>query len=77
MNSQARMAIFKDFTNNLATLSKCSERHVAAIITDRDLTQVYSIGINGIVDYLKPILEQVIEKRWQYALRCKVLQSMQ
>lgn len=77
MNSQARMALFKDFTNNLATLSKCSERHVAAIITDRDLTQVYSIGINGIVDYLKPILEQVIEKRRQYALRCKVLQSMQ
>ena len=63
MNSQARMAVFKDFTNSLATLSKCSERHVAAIITDRDLTQVYSIGINGIVDYLKPILEQVIEKR--------------
>lgn len=47
MNSQARMAVFKDFTNSLATLSKCSERRVAAIITDRDLTQVYSIGING------------------------------
>ena len=47
MNSQARMAVFKDFTNNLATLSKCSERRVAAIITDKDLTQVYSIGING------------------------------
>ena len=47
MNSQVRMAVFKDFTNNLATLSKCSERHVAAIITDKDLTQVYSIGING------------------------------
>lgn len=47
MNSSARMAVFKEFTNNLATLSKCSERHVAAIITDRELTQVYSIGING------------------------------
>lgn len=47
MNSQARMAVFKDFTNSLATLSKCSERRVAAIITDRELTQVYSIGING------------------------------
>lgn len=47
MNSTARMAVFKDFTNSLATLSKCSERQVAAIITDKDLTQVYSIGING------------------------------
>ena len=47
MDSQARMAVFKDFTNSLATLSKCSERRVAAIITDRELTQVYSIGING------------------------------
>ena len=28
-------------------MSKCNERHVAAIITDKDLTQVYSIGLNG------------------------------
>ena len=47
MNQQNRMAVFKDFTNNLATLSKCCERHVAAIITDKELSQVYSIGING------------------------------
>lgn len=47
MNSKARMSVFKDFTQNLASLSKCSERRVAAIITDRDLTQVYSIGVNG------------------------------
>ena len=47
MNSKARMAVFKSFTIGLATLSKCSERHVAAIITDKDLTQVYSVGING------------------------------
>lgn len=42
-----RMQVFKEFTQNLATLSKCSERHVAAIITDKELTQVYSVGING------------------------------
>lgn len=43
----SRMSVFKEFTNKLATLSKCSERHVAAIITDKDMTQVYSIGVNG------------------------------
>ncbi len=47
MSQQERMEVFKDFTINLATLSKCCERKVAAIITDKDLTQVYSIGLNG------------------------------
>ena len=47
MNQQDRIEVFKNFTNNLATLSKCSERKVAAIITDKDLSQVYSIGLNG------------------------------
>lgn len=42
-----RKLIFKNFTINLAKLSKCTERKVAAIITDKDLTQVYSIGVNG------------------------------
>ena len=42
-----RLNVFKDFTLGLASLSKCRERHVAAVITDKDLTQVYSIGING------------------------------
>ena len=42
-----RIVVFAEFARQLATLSKCEERHVAAIITDRDLTQVYSIGING------------------------------
>ena len=42
-----RIQVFKRYVQDLATLSKCSERKVAAIITDRDLTQVYSIGING------------------------------
>ena len=63
MDLAPRKAVFKAFTNNLSSLSKCTERHVAAIVTDKEMTQVYSIGINGIVDYLKPILEQVIEKR--------------
>lgn len=47
MSHQERIEVFKNFTSNLATLSKCSERKVAAIITDRDLTQIYSIGLNG------------------------------
>ncbi len=42
-----RLAVFKRFAEDLATLSKCNERHVAAVITDKDLTQVYSIGLNG------------------------------
>lgn len=42
-----RTKIFADFTQNLATLSKCNERKVAAVITDKDMTQVYSIGVNG------------------------------
>lgn len=45
--NNARLKVFKDFTNSLATLSKCSEGHVAAIITDSALSQVYSVGING------------------------------
>ena len=42
-----RKEVFKAFTVHLATLSKCTERHVAAIITDKELSQVHSIGING------------------------------
>lgn len=44
---QERVKVFKQFTLSLCDLSKCEERHVAAIITDRKLTQVYSIGVNG------------------------------
>ena len=47
MTKDRRIRVFARFTNDLATLSKCEERHVAAIITDRDMSQVYSIGING------------------------------
>lgn len=46
MNKE-RLQVFKRFAQDLATLSKCSERHVAAIITDKELSQVYSIGLNG------------------------------
>lgn len=38
---------FMRFAKDLAKQSKCEERKVAAVITDKDLTQVYSIGING------------------------------
>ena len=46
-NLEARKKVFKNFTNDLASLSKCTERHVAAIITDKKMSQVYSIGLNG------------------------------
>lgn len=42
-----RLNVFKRFTQDLSTLSRCSEKQVAAIITDKDMTQVLSIGING------------------------------
>lgn len=45
MNS--RQKVFKEFITSLSSLSKCTERQVAAIITDKELTQVYSIGLNG------------------------------
>lgn len=47
MNPDKRLKVFKSFTKELASLSKCSERGVAAIITDKNLSQVYSIGVNG------------------------------
>lgn len=47
MSVDARVQVFKRFAQDLATLSKCSERQVAAIITDKELSQIYSIGING------------------------------
>ena len=44
---QIRAQVFMNFTKELSTLSKCEERGVAAVITDKELTQIYSIGING------------------------------
>lgn len=43
----ARAGVFKQFVESLTTLSKCTDKHVAAIITDDTFTQIYSIGING------------------------------
>lgn len=42
-----RVVVFANFARELAKLSKCEERKVAAIITDKDLVQIYSIGLNG------------------------------
>lgn len=47
MSRDKRLRVFARFARDLANLSKCEEHHVAALITDRDMTQVYSIGING------------------------------
>lgn len=44
---EKRIQVFKRFVQDLASLSKCCEKQVAAVITDKDLSQVYSIGING------------------------------
>lgn len=42
-----RINVFARFARDLANLSKCEERKVAAVITDKDMSQVYSIGLNG------------------------------
>lgn len=42
-----KVETFKKFTLGLASLSKCDERNVAAIITDSEMAQIYSIGVNG------------------------------
>ena len=42
-----KLRVFADFVDNLSKLSKCKERQVAAVITDKDMVQVYSIGLNG------------------------------
>lgn len=42
-----KLQVFADFVDNLSKLSKCRERQVAAVITDKDMMQVYSIGLNG------------------------------
>ena len=42
-----RINLFMNFTVELSKLSKCTERQVAAVVTDKDLSQIYSIGLNG------------------------------
>lgn len=47
MSKSQRIRVFARFAQDLSNLSKCEERQVAALITDKNLTQIYSIGING------------------------------
>ncbi len=42
-----RLSVFCRMAKDLAKLSKCYDRGVSAVILDKDLTQVYSIGVNG------------------------------
>ncbi|MNI80741.1 Cytidine and deoxycytidylate deaminase zinc-binding region [compost metagenome] len=42
-----RLNVFAKFAMDLSIESKCSERGVAALIVDSNLSQVYSIGVNG------------------------------
>lgn len=47
MNKDRLKKTYMNFAYDLAKLSKCQKRQVAAVITNRDMTQVYSIGLNG------------------------------
>lgn len=42
-----RLMVFKRFTLDMATLSKCTDKGNACVITDAAGSQVYAIGING------------------------------
>lgn len=42
-----RATAMMEFAIRLASQSKCTDCGVAAIITDKDMKQIYSIGING------------------------------
>lgn len=42
-----RLMRFRSFVLDLKGLSKCKKKHVACIVCDKDLQQIYSIGING------------------------------
>lgn len=42
-----RTIVLARFTRDLARLSKCEDRHVAALITNADGSQIYSMGVNG------------------------------
>ncbi len=44
---QERLLVFTRFVEDLAAMSRCSDKGVAAIILDKEGTQVFSIGING------------------------------
>ena len=42
-----RTQVMCRFVRDLSSLSKCEERKVGAIVTNRTSTQIYAIGING------------------------------
>ena len=41
------LAVYTRFVVDLCNVSKCEDKHTAAIAVSNDLQQVYSIGING------------------------------
>ena len=43
----ARMKVFVHFLQELASLSKCTDKKIAAIIINEQADQVLSIGVNG------------------------------
>lgn len=48
LNAQhPRALVLARFVEDLATLSKCEDKKVAAIVTNHDGSQIFSIGING------------------------------
>ena len=42
-----RLEAFMEFLINLSSLSKCHDKKNAAILCDEQMTQIYSIGLNG------------------------------
>ena len=57
-----RRNVFARFVNDLKTLSKCVDMQNAAIVTDGNLSQVLSIGINGGPKGLEDCLCHTAEK---------------
>lgn len=45
--NKRRLKVFFNFMQELALLSKCTDKKQAAVIVDSSLAQVYSIGLNG------------------------------
>lgn len=43
----SRQHVFMNFALELAKQSKCEKRGVAAVITDTEMSQVMSVGVNG------------------------------
>lgn len=46
-SKQARIRVFTHFLQELAGLSKCTDKKIAAIIINEQADQVLSIGVNG------------------------------